>query len=32
MTMMTFVSVAVIAFVGASVLAIVMDKMVEGTK
>ncbi len=29
---MTFIAVAVVAFVGASVLALTMDKFVEGTK
>lgn len=29
---MTFITLAVVAFVGASVLALVMDNMVEGRK
>ncbi len=32
MSMMTFVTLAMISFVGASSLALIMDKMVEGKK
>ena len=32
MSMMTFIAFATVMFVGASVLALVMDHMVEGTK
>ncbi len=32
MSMMTFIAFAAVMFVGASALALVMDRMVEGTK
>ena len=32
MSMITFITVAIVAFVGASALALTMDKFVEGNK